>query len=220
VIENFEIVFGEWPAIATGFANTLWICTLSAAVSLLLAMPLSSLLMARCAALRIGLQAAVDALRAVPFLILVFIAYYCLPTLGLKLSSWTCGVAAMILYNTAYFAEILRGAWAHLPREQEDAGRAFGYSGLRLYTRIIFPQILIAAGPVLGNQTITLIKNSAFLMVITIPELTFMSNQVQAIYFTPFEVMIVAVLLYWVICSAVEAAVRAMDRVALMRGHD
>jgi polar amino acid transport system permease protein len=220
MIDNFKIVLGEWDSLATGFANTIWICALSAAASLALSVPVSALLMARRPALRLAAQTAVDALRAVPFLLLVFLAYYCLPALGLRLSSWTCGFAAMLLYNTAYFAEILRGAWAHLPREQEDAGRAFGYSGLKLYTRIIFPQILIAAGPILGNQTITLIKNSAFLMVITIPELTFMANQVQAIYFIPFETMIVAVMLYWLICSSVEWAVRAMDRMALVRGHE
>ena len=67
---------------------------------------------------------------------------------------------------------------------------------------------------------ITLVKNSAFLMVITIPDLTFMANQVQAIYFVPFETLLVAVALYWVICSAIEWGVRSMERVALVRGHE
>jgi polar amino acid transport system permease protein len=125
-----------------------------------------------------------------------------------------------VLYNTAYFAEILRGAWAHLPHEQEEAGRAFGHAGLGLYRRIILPQILIAASPILGNQMITLVKNSAFLMVITIPDLTFMANQVQSIYFVPLEAMLVAVALYWLICSSIEWAVRRMDRVAVVRGHE
>ena len=170
--------------------------------------------------MRRAAQGAVDVLRAIPFLMLLFIIYYCLPALNVRLSSWTCGLSALVVYNTAYFAEILRGAWTHLPPEQEEAGRAYGYSGVALYRRIILPQILIAAGPVLGNQMITLVKNSAFLMVITIPDLTFMANQVQAIYFVPFETMLVAVALYWVICSAIEWTVRRMERVAVVRGHE
>lgn len=220
MIANFVIVLGEWKALAAGFLTTVWICALSGLLSLLLAVLVAMLLVARRRALRRATQAAVDALRAIPFLMLLFIVYYCLPALHVRLSSWTCGLSALVVYNTAYFAEILRGAWAHLPREQEEAGRAHGYAGLALYRRIILPQILIASGPVLGNQMITLVKNSAFLMVITIPDLTFMANQVQAIYFVPFETLLVAVGLYWVICSAIEWTVRRMDRVALVRGHE
>jgi polar amino acid transport system permease protein len=220
VIANFGIVFGEWRGLATGFLTTLWMCALAGALSLLLAMLVSTLLVSRHGALRRAVQGGVDVLRAIPFLMLLFIAYYCLPAVHVRLSSWTCGLAALVLYNTAYFAEILRGAWAHLPHEQEDAGRAYGYAGLRLYRRIILPQILIATAPVLGNQMITLIKNSAFLMVITIPDLTFKANEIQAIYFVPFETMLVAVALYWVLCSTIEWTVRRMERLAVVRGHE
>ena len=220
MIANFGVVLGEWRALSTGFVNTVWICALAGVLSLLLAVFVSMLLVLARGAVRRTAQGAVDVLRALPFLVLLFIVYYCLPAIGLRLSAWTCGLAGLVVYNTAYFAEILRGAWAHLPREQEEAGRAFGYSGLSLYRRVILPQILIAAGPVLGNQMITLVKNSAFLMVITIPDLTFMANQVQAIYFVPFESLLVAVALYWVICSGIEWVVRAMDRIAVVRGHE
>ena len=210
MIANFAIVFGEWRALATGLANTLWICALSGALSLLLSVFVSLLLVSRRRWLRRAAQGAVDVMRAIPFLMLLFIVYYCLPALHVRLSSWTCGLTALIAYNTAYVAEILRGAWAHLPRGMQ----------IRLYRRIVLPQLLIAVGPVLGNQMITLVKNSAFLMVITIPDLTFMANQVQAIYFVPFETLLVAVALYWVICSAIEWGVRSMERVALVRGHE
>jgi polar amino acid transport system permease protein len=220
VIANLRIVLGEWQELGTGFLNTLWICAVSGVLSLILAVFVSMLLVSRRPRIRRATQAVVDVLRAVPFLMLLFIVYYCLPAVNVRLSRWTCGLSALVAYNTAYFAEILRGAWAHLPHEQEEAGRAYGYAGLRLYRRIILPQIFIAASPILGNQMITLVKNSAFLMVITIPDLTFMANQVQAIYFVPLETMLVAVALYWVICSTIEWTVRRMDRVAVVRGHE
>jgi polar amino acid transport system permease protein len=220
VIANFAVVLGEWKPLATGFFNTIWICALSATLSLVLAVFVSMLLVSRRRALRRATQSVVDVLRAIPFLMLLFVVYYCLPALNIRLSSWACGLSALIVYNTAYVAEILRGAWMHLAREQEEAGRAYGYSGLALYRRIILPQIFIATGPILGNQMITLVKNSAFLMVITIPDLTFMANQIQAIYFVPFETLLVAVALYWLLCSTIEWTVRRMERVALVRGHE
>jgi len=119
-----------------------------------------------------------------------------------------------VIYNTAYFSEILRGAWSHLAFEQEEAARAFGYFGFRLFARIIGPQVFMAAGPIIGNQFIQLIKDSAFLMIITVPELTFMANFVQSTYFVPFESFLVAMLLYWVLCSGVEVLIARLERVA------
>ena len=220
MIANFQIVLGEWRSFAEGFFNTVWICAATGVVSLVLAVPVSMLLRSRIEWLRRVVRTGVDILRAIPFLMLLFIVYYCLPAVGLKLSAWTCGLIGLTIYNTAYVAEILRGAWAHLPLEHEDAGRAFGMTGAKLYWRIVFPQIFISSGPVLGNQFITLIKNSAFLMVITIPDLTFMANKVQAIYFIPFETLLVAVALYWVMCFAVEQMVHVLERTAAVRGNE
>ena len=220
MIGNFQIVFGEWRSFAEGFFNTIWICVAAGAVALILAVPISMLLRSRRRWVRRAVGAIVDVLRSVPFLMLLFIIYYCLPALGLRLSAWTCGLVGLAVYNAAYFAEILRGAWAHLPHEQEEAGLAFGMRGTQLYLRIVFPQIFIAAGPVLSNQFITLIKNSAFLMVITIPDLTFMANKVQAIHFIPFETLLTAVALYWVMCFAVERLARMLETVAAVRGHE
>ncbi|MCC7427785.1 MAG: amino acid ABC transporter permease [Alphaproteobacteria bacterium] len=218
MIDNFLIVLGEWPTIAWGFATTVWVSALSIALSLILSIALFVAIASGNRWLTIPLRAFVDLMRAIPFLMLVFLAYYCLPLAGVRLSSWTCGLVSLVAYNTAYFTEILRGAWAHMSAEQADAGRAFGYAGLRLYSRIILPQTLIASGPMLGNQAITLIKNSAFLMVITVHELTFAVNQIQSIYFTPLEALLVGVTLYWVLCLVVEAAVRRLDRIAAVRG--
>ena len=78
-----------------------------------------------------------------------------------------------MLYNSAYMAEILRGAWSRLPPDYA-AGRAlsFGFHGFTLYRRIILPPIVLAAAPVIGNQVIQVIKDTAFLMIIAVPELT------------------------------------------------
>ena len=64
---------------------------------------------------------------------------------------------------------------------------------------------------------IQVIKDSAFLMVITIPELTFRANQVQSILFVPFETFIIAGCLYWILCNSVEWMVHRLERVAEMR---
>ncbi len=217
MIENFIKILPEWPEFLIGFANTIWLCTFSTAASLLLAIVFAVFLMSRNLAVRVIVRFLVDGIRSIPFLLLAYIAYYCLPAIGVRLDSWSAALVTLLVYNTAYFAEILRGAWSHLPHGQEDAGRAFGFSGIPLFVRIIMPQVFFAAAPVLGNQIIQLIKDSAFLMVITVPELTFKANQVQSIYFVPFETFIIAGCLYWVLCSSVEWMVRRLEAAANAR---
>ena len=155
---NFEVVLGQWPMYLAGLLNTIWLCAVAAVLSLLLATMLTVVMMHNHVVVRKTAQAAVDGIRCIPFLMLAYLTYYCLPTLGIRLSHWTVGLLTLIIYNTAYFAEILRGAWAHLPHEQEEAGRAFGYTRTNLFVRIIAPQVFLAAAPVLGNQTIILIR--------------------------------------------------------------
>ena len=216
MIDHFARALTQWPLFLEGFLNTVWLCALTAMVSLFLAMPLAVALMSRLLPVRATARLVVDSVRSVPFLLLAYMAYYCLPAIGISLSSWAAALITLIVYNTAYFAEILRGAWSHLPPQQEEGGRAFGFTGIKLFVHIIGPQLFIAAGPVLGNQLIQVIKDSAFLMVITIPELTFKANQVQSILFVPFETFIIAGCLYWVLCNSVEWMVRRLDRMAEM----
>jgi polar amino acid transport system permease protein len=66
--------------------------------------------------------------------------------------------------------------------------------------------------PVLGNQIIQIIKDSAFLTIIAVPELTHEASAIQSTYYVPFAAFISAVMLYWILCRLVELAVGAVER--------
>jgi polar amino acid transport system permease protein len=114
-------------------------------------------------------------------------------------------------------AEILRGAWAAQPREPIEAGVAFGFPEIRLFRRIILPPLLLSAGPVIGNQMIQIIKDSAFLTIIALPELTHAASSIQSRHYVPFAAFITAVFLYWGLCLVIEAGVSSIGRVAEAR---
>jgi len=216
-----DVLWKEAPQFAAGLGNTIWLSGVSMVVSLLLSVLLLLPLMSRHAVLRRAAGAFVDAGRCIPFLLLTYIVYFGLPSVGIVLDKWTAALTTLVVYNSAYVAEILRAGWASLPPEQTQAARAFGYSGFLMLRRIILPQVLIAVGPVIGNQLIQLIKDSAFLSIITVPELTFAANYVQSYYFVPFESFLVATLLYWALCGGVEWLVRRGEKWAsfVRRGH-
>jgi polar amino acid transport system permease protein len=209
---EFAIVWAHRDRLLEGLANTVWLCVLATAVALLIASPITVALMSPNRPLRVAARGFVDAMRCIPFLLLAYIVYYGLPTLGIRFNNWSAGLCALVIYNAAYMAEILRGGWASLPREHIDAGYAFGFSGVRLYRRIILPPVVMACVPVMGNQMIQIIKDSAFLTIIAVPELTHEASAIQSMYYVPFAAFIAAVVLYWLLCRIVETLVRAVER--------
>jgi polar amino acid transport system permease protein len=214
---EFAIVWAHKDRLLDGFVNTIWLCVLATIIALVVAGPVTIALMARNRPISMLARGLVDGMRCIPFLLLAYIIYYGLPTLGIRFNNWTAGLSALVVYNASYMAEILRGAWASLPREHIDAGQAFGFSGWRLYRRIILPPILMACVPVLGNQIIQIIKDSAFLTIIAVPELTHEASAIQSMYYVPFAAFVSAVVLYWLLCRIVEMLVGLIERRAEKR---
>ncbi|MEY8875585.1 MAG: amino acid ABC transporter permease [Leptothrix sp. (in: b-proteobacteria)] len=217
MIDGFAIVWSERSLLLAGLLNTVLIAVLAGLGALVLGALGSTALMPRSGRARVVArlaQGVVDALRCTPFLLFAYLIYYGLPSLGLRLDNWGAGLAALTIYHTAYLAEILRGAWVAQPREPIEAGLAFGYSGLRLFRRIVLPPLVLSSAPLVGNQLIQIIKDSAFLTIIALPELTHAASSIQSRHYIPFAAFISAVLLYWALCLVIESAVAAVGRLA------
>jgi polar amino acid transport system permease protein len=211
------IVWEQRQLFVNGLLNTISLVTVAAAVAILFGALFAVPLVNGGKVARRAGRGVVDFFRSVPFLLLAYIVYYGLPTVGLRLPAWWAGLLTLILYNSAYMAEIFRSAWLNLPHEQTETGRAFGFAGMGLYRWIIFPQVALASAPVVGNQLIIMIKDTAFLMIITVPEITFAANFVNANYFVPFAPFALAVLLYWGLCVLVEIGVHRVGAAASAR---
>ncbi len=207
MIGEFAVVWAQRALLLDGFLTTIWIAALASIGALGLGALLSTGLMSRSPAVARPAAALVDTMRCVPFLLFAYLIYYGLPSLGLQFGNLSSGVAALVIYHTAYMAELLRAAWVGLPPETIEAGRAFGLHGFGLFRRVILRPVVTASLPNLGNQVIQVIKDSAFLTIIAVQELTHAATAIQATYYVPFGSFIVAVGLYWLLCLAVEAVV-------------
>lgn len=217
MIQDFLVVWGERGLLLSGLGNTVLLAVLAGIGALVLGALLSTVLMAKSRVVSLCVRGVVDALRCTPFLLFAYILYYGLPSLGINFDNWGASLTALTLYHTAYMAEILRGAWMSQPKAPIEAGQAFGFSGLRLFRRIVLPPLVFSAGPVVGNQLILIIKDSAFLTVLALAELTHAASSIQSRHFVPFAAFIVAVLLYWALCLVIEAGVAAVGRMAELR---
>jgi len=214
MIHDFAIIWAQRGDVLAGLLNTVILLVGSAIASLVLGALLTPMLMSKRKAIARAATAYVDAMRCAPFLLFVYLIYFGLPTLGISLSNWWSGAIALVLYKTAYMAELLRGAWHELPETLIESGKAFGFSGFTLLRRIILPPIFLRALPMIGNQIIQIVKDSAFLTVIAVNELTHEMTSIQSTYFIPFAAFVTAVLLYWCVCLAIEAGTGVLNQYA------
>lgn len=160
----------------------------------------------------------VNLMRAIPFLILAYLLYYGLPELGISLDAWTAGLVALIIYHGAYFFEILRSQRRAFSNGYIEAAVVQGFSRYTIFRRIVLPNIFSSALPLLGNQLIICLKDTAFLSIITVQEITAAANSVQATYFIPFNAFIVAIALYWAISIVLELLVKRLSVYSAKRG--
>ncbi|MCX0499030.1 amino acid ABC transporter permease [Erwinia billingiae] len=197
------LLMGQYPNGPLGGV----LCTLLISVlAVLLAFPIGVLLgLARISPWRwFSWPAAcwVYVLRGIPLLMVVFWTYFCVPLLiGHNISGFATMLCTLVIYESAYIAEIVRGGIQALPGGQYEASRALGMSYLKTLRVVILPQALYNALPSLVSQLVSIIKDSTLGYVINVPELTYAANQVNNQLLTkPFQVFAIVAISYYLIC--------------------
>lgn len=217
-MQSWFTIWAHADRFLLGFGNTLLLFLLSSAMGFIAACMLVYLLEGRQHLGRRGLRALLDLVRMSPFLFYVYLLYYGLPEIGIRFDAWTAGILALTTYHACYFAEILRAARVALPQGQAESAQAHGYTAFGMFWRILLPQMVLRSGPLFGNQLICCLKDTAFLSIVTVFELTAAASDIQSIYFVPMPAFITAIGLYWLVSLCVEACLRLLGRYAKTRG--
>ena len=138
----------------------------------------------------------VSVFRGVPLLVQLLFIYYFLAEFGLDVPAIVAAVGGLALSSAAYQAEILRGALNAVPRGQEEAAVALGFTGLQIWRRVLLPQALRISVPPLINEFILLLKASSLVSVVGIAELTRVSMNIASMTYRPLEAYVGGGLFY------------------------
>lgn len=140
-------------------------------------------------------------LRGIPLMMVVFWTYFCVPMLiGRDISAFTTMLCTLVIYESSYIAEIVRGGIQSLPMGQYESARALGMGHIRALRLVILPQALFNTLPSMVSQLVSIIKDSTLGYVINLPELTYAANQVSNQLLTkPFQVFAIVALSYYLI---------------------
>ncbi|MDR6294507.1 polar amino acid transport system permease protein [Inquilinus ginsengisoli] len=206
------ILAGYWPILLDGAWLTIRLSAVAfvAGYAIGILVALMALMPGRLPRLVAGVY--IEVLRSIPFIIILFVVYYGLPFSGIRLPATLVGTTALALFASAYYAEIVRAAILALPRGQFESARAIGMSPARAMRHVVAPQILRPLVPPSTNMTLTMMKESAVLSSITVPELTYQSLVVQGNTFAPFEVFAAVAGIYWLIAIVIAALAAGLER--------
>lgn len=139
-------------------------------------------------------------LRGTPMLVQVFIVFFGITAaLGLDISALVCGTIALVINSSAYIAEIIRAGINAVDKGQMEAARSLGLNYRQTMKSVIMPQAIKNILPALGNEFVTLIKESSIVSTIGVGEIMFNAQVVQGISFDPFTPLLVAAALYFVL---------------------
>jgi len=141
----------------------------------------------------------VEVFRNTPLLIQIFIIFFGLPGLGIKLSPYISGLTALVLYVGAYNAEVIRSGLEAVPKGQIEAAKSLGLTGVQTFLYIILPQAFQISLPALGNNWVALVKNSSLVSVIGMVELTWVTFDLNALTFRSFELFGTATIFYLIL---------------------
>lgn len=201
-----------------GLWLTLGLTIVSALIGLVAGFGVCLLATARFAPVRWLAVSYIELFRCTPALIQIIWIFYCVPIfLGLVLEPIPMAILALTLNITAFNAEAYRAALQAIPQAHFDASEALGLSSFTRTVFVMFPQAVITATPVLLNNTIGLLQQSALVSLVGLSELMYRGKIVATETYRPIEVFTAVALIYFLISLPISRFVDRLERYLTIR---
>ncbi|MCB2154196.1 ABC transporter substrate-binding protein/permease [bacterium] len=208
----------SWGLIASkllkGFGITLLCAIVAIVCGFLLAIPMGVGIKGAPAPFRTLLIIVNDFIRGTPVLVQLFFVYAGLPAIGIKLSPIEAGILTLTINAMAYMAEVVRSGLMAVPQGQTTGALALGLSKLQAFIHVVWPQAFRIMVPPLMNSVVALLKDTALLMVISVPEVITEAQKLISITYRPlFFYALVGLLFFIVAWPLMKASQRLEDRI-------
>jgi His/Glu/Gln/Arg/opine family amino acid ABC transporter permease subunit len=154
----------------------------------------------------------ISVIRGTPLLVQLYIVFYGLPDLGVKLPGFLAACIALSLNVGGYAAEIIRASILSVPRGQFEAATTIGMGYSQSLRRIVLPQALRIAVPPLSNTLLSLVKDTSLVSIVLVTELFREAQNAAAVSTRYLPLYLLAALYYWVICFLLSQVQRRLER--------
>lgn len=208
----FDIFLSNLPYLLKGAVQTLWLAALGVGLGTLLGMVLGVASATFRGVFAAAVTGYVFLIRGIPVLVWMFLAYYMLPQLGLIVGDVTAVIGALILYTGAFVTEIARGAVLAVPKHQVEAAQGLGMQRFTMLRLVVLPQAIAMSVPPLLNNSVMMIKATAYVSVVGVWELTYAAREVVERTLAAFQIFLGVMLIYFLICYPLTIAARHLEK--------
>jgi polar amino acid transport system permease protein len=198
---RWDTIYTYFPILLQGAVITLEISLLTLVISTVTGIFMALMRLSERRSLRWFSSFYVWVMRGTPLLLILFFIYYAFPSWGIRLPAFVAAVLGMSLNSTAYKCEIFRSGIQAIDKGQVEAAMAVGMSYAKTFRRIILPQAVKIVIPAYISNSIMLLKNSALVSAITVPDLMLNSEQIYSATYRPVEILGTAGVLYLAMTS-------------------
>jgi cystine transport system permease protein len=189
-----------WPMARAALTKTIPLTAISFTIGMVLALLVGLMRMSKQPVVSGAARLYISFIRGTPLLVQLFLIFYALPQLGVKLDPFLAAVIAFSVNVSGYAAEIVRSSIESLPKGQWEAASTVGMDYPTTLRRIILPQAARTAVPPLSNTLISLVKDTSLAAVILVPELLQQARVAAAPTFEFLALFGMAAVYYWLIC--------------------
>jgi polar amino acid transport system permease protein len=197
--------------LAEGLRNTLKVSAIAVAGAFVIGLTLGA---ARAYRIPVVSQLAaiyVEVIRCTPILVQIFMLYYALPQVGIRLDAFTVAWLSVTIWGGAFNTENFRAGFEAVPVRYREAGLALGFRGISTFLNITLPIGGRIALPSSINTYISVVKNTSLMYVIAYPELTTVALQINALTLETTETFTVLAISYLTIVWSLSAVIRLLE---------
>jgi len=209
---DFNLIWESLPSLYQGTVVSLQITLVAALLgmgygSLLGLTEISSLKIIR---LCVGIY--VTLVRGTPMLVQILFLFYVLPQFGLMIAPFWAASLAIGLNSSAYVSQIIRSGVNAVPKGEIEAASTLGFSRLQTMIYIIFPQAFRMTLPALGNELITLVKDSSLASIIGVMELTKEASVIRSRTYDAFSILLAVSIIYLVLTATLSLTIKYFEK--------
>jgi polar amino acid transport system permease protein len=210
---DFNLIWQSLPLLLQGAVVTIEITAIAVGIGFLLGLFVSICRLSGVKPIQFIAVSYVNIIRGTPMLVQIFLIYFALPmVIGHRIDPFFAAVAACSINSGAYVSEIFRAGIQSVDKGQMEAGRSLGLSWGQTMRFVILPQAFKHVIPPLGNEFISMTKETSLVSVIGFEELTRRGQLIIAKTYGSFEIWITVAAIYLVMTFAIARLVSYLEK--------
>lgn len=208
---DYHLIWHSYPSLLQGALISVQITSIAAVIGMVLGVLLGTFETLNYRILQLFINLYVTLFRGTPMLVQILFVYYVLPQFGVMIPPFWAASLALGLNSGAYMSQVIKSGIQSVPQGQVEAAYTLGLSSYDTFLNIIFPQALRNVLPALGNELITLVKDSSLASIIGVVELSKEASLIRSRTYDAFSILLAISLIYLTLTTLISFGLKIVE---------